>query len=60
MLCDDFTEPPGVDINVVECHLVDMFTSSTHSDVKEVILRSFQWCSATLRVVIATIALDLG
>ena len=60
MLRDNFTEPPGVGVDIVECRLVDMFTSGTHSDVKEVILKSFQSRTAPLRIVIATIALGLG
>ena len=40
--------------------LVDMFTSGTHSAVKEKILTSFKQPETPLRIVIATIAFGLG
>lgn len=57
-LRDNFTEPPGC-VDKIECRLVDMFTSGTHCEVKDVILKSFKSRNA-LRIVIATIAFGLG
>ena len=56
----DFTEPPNKSIAVPEYRLVDMFTSGTHPEVKEIILKSFKSRTAPLRIVIATIAFGLG
>lgn len=60
MLREEFMEPPNVSVDCAECRLVDMFTSGTHSKVKEIILSSFQSTAAPLRIVIATIAFGLG
>uniref|UniRef100_A0A1X7U1J7 Uncharacterized protein n=1 Tax=Amphimedon queenslandica TaxID=400682 RepID=A0A1X7U1J7_AMPQE len=49
----------GVSIVSVESHLVDMFTSGTHPDVKAVILKLFQSQTALLGIVIATIAFGM-
>ena len=60
MLREGFTEPRGVSVASVESRLVDMFTSGTHPEVKEVILKSFQSQIAPLRIVIDTIAFGMG
>ena len=59
-LHNEFTEPPGKNIDIPEHRLVDMYTSGTHSDVKKNILTSFKQPGAPLRIVIATIAFGLG
>ena len=46
--------------SIPKYRLVDMFTSGTHPDVKEIILDSFKGYTAPLRVVICTIAFGLG
>ena len=43
-----------------ELRIVDMFTACTHMSVKDVILKQFQQPDSTLRVIIATIAFDMG
>lgn len=42
ILKSEFTEPSGSSIHFPENRLVDMFTSGTHSDVKDKILKSFK------------------
>ena len=52
MLKTEFTEPPNKSPSITKYLLVDMFTSGTHPDVKEIILDSFKSYTAPLRVVI--------
>lgn len=54
-----FTEPAGLP-DLSQFRIVDMFTSSTHSSVKECIVRSFCKTDSRLRVVICTIAFGMG
>ena len=55
----EFTHPVGYP-DVPQFRLVDMFTSGTHSSVKESITAAFNSPSSNLRVLIATIAFDMG
>lgn len=59
-LRDEFTEPPGKNVETPEYRLVDMFTSGTHDVVKKRILASFANSDTPLRIVIATIAFGMG
>ena len=59
-LQNEFTDLPNQTPHVPEHRLVDMFTSGTHPDVKDKILNSFKHPSATLRIVVATIAFGMG
>ena len=59
-LGDYFTEPPNEKDTIPEHRLVDMFTSGTHPDVKEKIVKSFKSSTAPLRIVVATIAFSMG
>jgi ATP-dependent DNA helicase RecQ len=60
MLRENFAEPPGESRAMPQYRLVDMFTSGSHPDVKEIILKSFKTSAAPLRIVIATIGFGLG
>lgn len=55
----EFTNPAGYP-DVPQFRLVDMFTSGTHSSVKESITAAFSSPSSNLRVLIATIAFGMG
>ena len=59
-LRDQFTEPPGKNIDMPECRLVDMFTAGTHNGVKDKIITAFKQPGTPLRIVIATIAFGIG
>lgn len=58
-LKQQFTHPIGAP-DQSRHRLVDMFTSCTHPDVKNEIIKHFTNASAKLRVVIATIAFGMG
>ena len=58
-LKQQFTHPIGAP-DQSRHRLVEMFTSCTHPDVKNEIIKCFNDASAKLRVVIATIAFGMG
>lgn len=55
----EFTHPVGYP-DLPQFRLVDMFTSGTHSSVKESITTAFTSASSNLRVLIATVAFGMG
>ena len=55
----EFTHPIGYP-DLPQFRLVDMFTSGTHSSVKETISSAFSTTSSHLRVFIATVAFGMG
>ena len=57
----DFTEPPGMP-HLAKYRLADMYTTCTHPQVKDDIIKSFTplHVHGTIRIVIATIAFGMG
>ena len=55
----EFTHPIGYP-DLPQFRLIDMFTSGSHSSVKEVITSSFTTPSSSLCVLIATVAFGMG
>ena len=55
----EFTEPISAP-NVSKFRLVDMYTSVTQKEVQERIVKSFSCATASLRIVVCTIAFGMG
>ena len=56
----NITEPPGMPVTDIQYRLVDIFTSGSTSDMREVILQEFCKKDSHLRFIIATYAFGLG
>lgn len=57
-----FTSPPGLPPELVEHHVVDMYSKSMHPSVQQAIVSAFTspLDASPLRLVIATVAFGLG
>jgi len=56
----DITEPPGMPITDIQYRMVDVFTSGSTAEMREVILQEFWKKDTHLRIIIATSAFSVG
>ena len=59
MLGSNITEPPGTEADL-QVRLIDVFTSVSTTEMREMVLKVFRNCSTKLRILIATTAFGLG
>ena len=59
-LKENITEPPGKPVTDINHRLVDIFTSGSKSEMREVIIQEFCKSETHLRMIVATSAFGLG
>ena len=59
ILGSNITEPPGTEADL-QVRLIDVFTSVSTTEMREMVLKVFRNCSTKLQILIATTAFGLG
>lgn len=59
-LKENITEPPGMPLTDIHYRIIDIFTSGSTTEMREIILQEFSKKETNLRMIIATSAFGLG